>query len=142
MFWHTWRWAKLFNIEPSFVVWRNYCGITFEALIYDGYCPCIQTSVGVLLSLLHMQILIWSKNWCLFCMKPWGSSHNWVWKIYDAYWRSSVIVHEFSHGSKSGPVVFLVIDIGLEIGFFDALLSLNLTICLWADGGEECFFNT
>jgi hypothetical protein len=45
-----------------------------------------------------------------------------------------VIGSEFGYGEELGPVVLLVVDICLQVLFYDRIHLLCLPVCFWVEG--------
>ena len=48
-----------------------------------------------------------------------------------------IIVGKLCYKKKPCPIILLKIDKNLEIGFYCTIVSLNLAICLWVEGGRK-----
>ena len=49
----------------------------------------------------------------------------------------SILISVFNHGQQLSPVILFVVDKGLEISFYSAVLPFCLPIRLRVEGGRE-----
>lgn len=54
---------------------------------------------------------------------------------------SCIALRKFGHELKLCLVLLLIINIGLEMGLFNIILHLGLTICFWIESSRESPFD-
>lgn len=53
----------------------------------------------------------------------------------------SIIIYKFCYNKKSSLVILLLFDKCLEVGFYSAILTLNLAICLKIVNSKKFLLN-